>query len=131
MKRFLKAPGVFSISPGQPHGLAHGYVFKRLLIGAQVGVDSEGSAPDGLQPQLELAFDNLLAVLASAQLGPDDLIKITIYTVVPGSLQLCHLVREQKIAGMTPVSTYVEIAGLGDPKWLVSVEGEAVREAAS
>jgi hypothetical protein len=37
-------------------------------------------------------------------------------------------VRERKIGSATPIQTYVEIAGLGDPRWLVSIEGEAIQE---
>lgn len=128
MKRFLKTPGVFSPAPGQPHALAHGHVFKRLLIGAQVGADFAGNVPEGLEAQLDLAFDNLLATLVTAQLNAGDLIKLSAFLAVPGSWRVYHLARDRKIGGATPVSTYVEVAGLGDPRWLVSIEGEAIQE---
>jgi 2-iminobutanoate/2-iminopropanoate deaminase len=128
MKRSLKAAGIHSVLPGQPHGLAHGQAFKRLLIGAQVGADPAGNVPEAFEAQIALAFDNLLAVIGSAQLSASDLIKITAYVTVPASLHTFNLVRERKIGGMTPVLTYLEVAGLGDPRWLVSIEGEAIQE---
>jgi enamine deaminase RidA (YjgF/YER057c/UK114 family) len=127
MKRFLKAPGIFA-TPGQPHALAHGQVFKRVLIGAQVGADPAGNVPEGLEAQFALAFDNLLAVIGAVQLSGGDLIKITAFVVVPGSRQLYQSIFERKIGGTTPLLTYVEIAWRGDPRWLVSLEGEAIQE---
>jgi enamine deaminase RidA (YjgF/YER057c/UK114 family) len=116
------------VVPGQVHGLAHGGVFKRLLIAGQVGADSAGNVPAGFEAQAELAFDNLLAVIDAAQLGVADIIKIAVYVTVPGSVAIFNQVRERKIGSATPIQTYVEIAGLGDPRWLVSIEGEAIQE---
>jgi enamine deaminase RidA (YjgF/YER057c/UK114 family) len=96
-----------------------------------VGADPAGNVPEAFEAQIELAFDNLLAVIGSAQLSVGDLIKITVYVTVSGSLQAFNLARERKIGGLTPVLTYVEVAGLGDPRWLVSIEGEAIQEPGS
>jgi 2-iminobutanoate/2-iminopropanoate deaminase len=129
MKRFLKPTRIAPAASGQPHGLAHGGVFKRLVIGGQVGADSDGEVPAGFEAQVELAFDNLSAVIDAAQLAVDDLTRLTAYAAAPQGFALYHLVRERKIGAATPVSTYVEVAGLGDPRWLISIEGEAIREA--
>jgi 2-iminobutanoate/2-iminopropanoate deaminase len=128
MKRFLR-PAKISPGPcGHTHGIAHGRVFKRLLIAGQSGADPAGDVPAGFEAQAELAFDNLLAVIEAAQLTIGDLVRIVAYAAVPGSLALYNLVRDRKVGSATPVSTYVEIAGLGDPRWLISIEGEAIQE---
>ncbi len=129
MKRFLKPTNIAPTASGQPHGLAHGGVFKRLAIGGQVGADPSGNVPAGFEAQVELAFDNLLAVIEAAQLAVGDLTRLTAYVVAPQGFAQYHLVRERKIGAATPVSTYVEVTGLGDPRWLISIEGEAIREA--
>jgi 2-iminobutanoate/2-iminopropanoate deaminase len=128
MKRFLKPAKSASAASGQPHGLAHGPAFKRLLVAGQVGMDAAGNVPNGLEAQFELAFDNLLTVIEQAQLRAADLIKIVVRVTTPGSLGVYDRVRKAKIGSVTPVSTYVEVAGLGDPRWLVSIEGEAIQE---
>lgn len=120
---------ISSAVSGHTHGLAHGPVFKRLLIAGQIGADHAGNVPASFESQVELAFDNLLAVIESAQLTIGDLVRIIAYATVPSSLALYNLVRERKIGSATPVSTYLEIAGLGDPRWLISIEGEAIQEA--
>jgi enamine deaminase RidA (YjgF/YER057c/UK114 family) len=128
MKRFLRPTKIAPAVSGQPHGLAHGGVFKRLVIGGQIGADPSGDVPTGFEAQVELAFDNLLAVIDAAQLAVSDLTRLTAYVVAPRCFAQYLLVRERKIGAATPVSTYVEIAGLGDPRWLISIEGEAIRE---
>jgi 2-iminobutanoate/2-iminopropanoate deaminase len=128
MKRFLKSGKAGAASAEQTHGLAHGAAFKRLVIAGQLGTDAAGAAPKGLEAQCELAFDNLLGVIDAAQLRAADLIKIVAYVTVPGSLAVYERVRGRKLGAVTPVSTYVEVAGLGDPRWLVSIEGEAIQE---
>ena len=128
MKRFLRSAKTGASSFEQTHGLVHGTAFKRLLVGAQIGVDSAGAVPSGLEAQCALAFDNLLALIESAQLKADDLVKLVAYIAVPGSLAVYDRVRRSKLGPVTPASTYVEVAGLGDPRWLVSIEGEAIQE---
>lgn len=83
MKRFLKPTNIAPTASGQPHGLAHGGVFKRLAIGGQVGADPSGNVPAGFEAQVELAFDNLLAVIEAAQLAVGDLTRLTAYVVAP------------------------------------------------
>jgi len=128
MKRFLRPTKVSSIVPVQVHGLAHGGVFKRLLIAGQVGADPLGNVPADFEAQAELAFDNFLAVIDAAQLGIGDVIRIGVFVTAPGSLAIFNQVRERKLGSATPVLSYVEIAGLGDPRWLISIEGEAIQE---
>jgi 2-iminobutanoate/2-iminopropanoate deaminase len=131
MKRFLNPKKISSTAPGQTQGLAHGRAYKRLLIAGQIGANGEGDVPTDFEAQAELAFDNLLAVIESAQLTIGDLVRIIAYSTVPDSFARFSRVRERKIGSVTPVSTYVEIAGLGDPRWLISIEGEAIQESAS
>ncbi len=128
MKRFLRPAKISPAVVGQPFGIAHGRIFKRLVIAGQIGADSAGNVPAGFEAQVELAFDNLLTVIDAAQLAVSDLIKIVAYVVAPGGFEHYNLVCARKIGAATPVSTYVEITGLGDPRWLISIEGEAVRE---
>jgi 2-iminobutanoate/2-iminopropanoate deaminase len=128
MKRFFKPQKISASTSDHSQGLAHGGVFKRLLIAGQVGADQSGDAPADFESQVELAFDNLLAVLEAAQLSVGDLVRIMAYAAVPGSLARYNRVCQRKIGSATPVSTYVEVAGLGDPNWLILIEGEAIQE---
>jgi enamine deaminase RidA (YjgF/YER057c/UK114 family) len=59
-----------------------------LYVGGQNGTDKTGALLDGLEAQTEQAMLNVLAVLAEAGTGPENVAKLTIYLaagVDPGS----------------------------------------------
>src|ERR1700722_18947664 len=108
MKRFLKPPTISASASPHSQGVAHGRVFKRLLIAGQIGADQTGDAPADFEPQVERAFDNLLAVIEAAQLSIGDLVRVMAYAAVPDSFARYDGVFQRKIGSATPVSTYVE-----------------------
>ena len=57
-----------------------------------------------------------------------DLIKVTSFCTVPGSVAMARRVRQRKLGQAAPASTYLEVAGLAAPEFLFEVEGEAVSE---
>jgi 2-iminobutanoate/2-iminopropanoate deaminase len=131
MKRFFRPAKIAWSAQGESHGLAHSAVFKRLLIAGQPGVDAAGETPPDLEAQIGFAFDNVLHVLEAGQMAVADLTKIVAYVTTPGSFALYNQVRNRKLNAPSMVSTYVEVAGLGDPRWRILIEGEAVRDQGS
>lgn len=128
MKRFFMPAGIAWSAQGQAHGLAHGAVFKRLLISGQPGVDERGEVPTDLEAQIGLAFDNLLKVVEAGQMAADDLVRIVAHIAEPRSFPIFDRVRARKLGSLTVVATYLETAGFSDPRWRVLIEGEAVRD---
>jgi enamine deaminase RidA (YjgF/YER057c/UK114 family) len=64
---------------------AHGMIAPAgptLYVGGQNGTDSAGALLDGLEAQTEQALRNVLAVLAEAGTGPEQVAKLTIYLAV-------------------------------------------------
>ena len=101
-------------------------IAQRLVISGQVGVRSDGSIAEGLEAQMQQTWDNFLAVLDAAGFTPADVVKVTLFTTVP-ALQEFRRGREQALAGCAPAATYVQVAGLADPGFIVEIEGEAVK----
>lgn len=56
-----------------------------LFVSGQVGSRPDGSPEPNLEAQVRLAFDNLVAVLASAGCTFDDVIDVTVFVVDPES----------------------------------------------
>lgn len=131
MKRFFKPARIAWSAAGQAHGVAHGPVFKRLLISGQPGVDETGDVPADLEAQIALAFDNLLRVVEAGQMVAEDIVRIVAYVAAPRGYEIFDRVRERKLGGLTPAATYVETTGFSDPRWRVLIEGEAVRDQTS
>jgi 2-iminobutanoate/2-iminopropanoate deaminase len=108
------------------HPLGNG--LKRLVMSGQVGMKPDGKIAGDLGAQIEQAWDNLLAVLASEGMGPADLVKITFFTTdgSPDALKLSREIRARKLGDFAPSSTFLVVAGLAGPDLKVEIEGEAV-----
>jgi enamine deaminase RidA (YjgF/YER057c/UK114 family) len=108
------------------HSLGNG--LKRVVLAGQVGVKPDGTIAGDLAAQIEQAWDNLLACLASEKLGPEHLVKIVYFTTVntPEGVRLSREIRARKLGDIAPSSTYLVIAGLASPDYKVEIEGEAV-----
>ena len=110
------------------HGMLHSARARRLVISGQVGARIDGTVPEDLSEQIDVAFDNLIAVLTEAGMTRTDLIKITAFCTVPGSVAQFRKVRDRKLDGHAPAATYLEVAGLATPAFKIEIEGEAVSE---
>lgn len=110
------------------HGIVHSARARRLVISGQVGVAIDGSVAEGLQGQLEQIWDNIEAILQEAGMAVTDLIRITAYSAVPGGVGAYRSVRDRRLGGHLVAATYVEVAGLASPAFLVEIEAEAVCE---
>ena len=98
------------------------------MISGQIGMRPDGSLAEGLEAQMEVAWGNLIAILHDAGMTVNDLVKVTVYVTVPGSVGPFRTVRDRKLAGHAPACTYLEIAGLARPDFLTEIEGEAVQD---
>jgi enamine deaminase RidA (YjgF/YER057c/UK114 family) len=128
MPRFFSPARISPPGSRYSHGVAHSSRAHRLVMSGQVGVRPDGSIPDGLEEQMEVAWDNLIEVLKEGGMGVADLIKVTTFVTVPGSVALARKVRLRKLGQHAPASTYLEVAGLASHQFLFEVEGEAVSE---
>ena len=128
MARFFNPPDVAAPASRYSHGAEHGASARRLVISGQVGIRPDGTIPEGLDEQVELCFDHLERVLAGAGMGPADILKITVFCTQAGSVLTIRAARERRLGAHAPASTYLEVAGLADPRFLVEIEAEAVRD---
>ena len=126
MHREINPPNFPEPQSNYSQGVVHNAATQRLVISGQVGVRSDGSIAQGLDAQMQQTWDNFLAVLETAGFETADVVKVTLFTTVP-ALQEFRRGREQALAGHAPAATYVQVAGLADPDFLVEIEGEAVK----
>jgi 2-iminobutanoate/2-iminopropanoate deaminase len=128
MPRFLNPPTVAPPSSQYTHGVEHGRQARRLVISGQVGLKPDGTLAQDLEAQLAQCWDNLIAVLRAADMDVTDLVKTTVFVTVPDAVAVSRRVREQKLKGHAPASTFLQVAGLARPDFLAEIEGEAVKE---
>lgn len=100
---------------------------RTLYIAGQVGLQPDGQLAEGFEAQAEAAWKNIVAVLAAAGMGPQDLVKVTTFVRDPAHLPLFGPVRTRFLGSARPASTLVVVRALARPEWLVEVEAVAWR----
>jgi enamine deaminase RidA (YjgF/YER057c/UK114 family) len=99
-----------------------------LVTAGQVGVRPDGTIPEGFEAQHDQIWQNTLAILADAGMGPEDIVRLNVYSTDPAGLQFLKAHREKYLRpGHVPASTWVVINQLANPKWLVEMETIAAK----
>lgn len=99
-----------------------------LYTAGQVGVRPDGTIPETFEEQHDQVWQNTLAILADAGMGPEDIVRITVYSTDPNGRQYLKAHREKYLKlGHIPGSTWLVISQLADPRLLVEMETVAAK----
>ncbi len=96
-----------------------------LHISGQVGVTPEGKILDGAEAQIEQIWRNILACLKAANMGPQDLVKVTVLLTRSEDIAVSREVRLRMLDGAEPASTLMIVSGLANPALLAEIEAIA------
>ena len=97
-----------------------------LFVSGQVPVRADGTVPSDFEGQCQVVWDNLLAVLADADMGPEHLVKVTTYLTDRSQAEVNSRVRRVRLGAARPALTVV-IAQTFAPEWLLEIEAVAAR----
>jgi enamine deaminase RidA (YjgF/YER057c/UK114 family) len=100
-----------------------------LHIAGQIGIRKDGSVPPTVEAQTEVAWQNIVAILAAAGMKVTDLVKITQFLVNLEDFPKYAATRAKFLAGHRPASTGLVIRSLVKPEYLVEVEAVAAKAA--
>jgi enamine deaminase RidA (YjgF/YER057c/UK114 family) len=98
-----------------------------LYVAGQVGMRKDGAVPSTIEEQTEVAWQNVLAILAAAGMGVTDVVKITQFLVNLDDFPKYAATRAKFLAGHRPASTGLVIRSLVRPEYLVEVEAVAAK----
>jgi enamine deaminase RidA (YjgF/YER057c/UK114 family) len=98
-----------------------------LVVAGQIGIKPDGTLADSVDGKCEWAFRNILGVLEAADMGPQDITKLTTYVTDRSIGQAFADARAKVLGDVKPPSTFVVVAGLGQPSWLIEIEATAAR----
>lgn len=98
-----------------------------LIISGQVGMREDGTVPDDLVEQFEVAFDNVLRNLQTGNMELKDILKITYYVVGHIDPAKRQEIVSSRLQGHVPCSTFLCVAGLANPAYKVEIEAMASR----
>jgi 2-iminobutanoate/2-iminopropanoate deaminase len=107
--------------------VVHAAAAQRIVVSGQLGLRPDGTLESGLEAQMERAWSNVFAILASAGFEKAHLIKATVYVTQPGQVATYRRVRDRVMDGLIAANTYIQVAGLAAPEFLVEIEAEAIR----
>ncbi|MEM7253155.1 MAG: Rid family hydrolase [Pseudomonadota bacterium] len=96
-----------------------------IWISGTVGVADDGTIPDDVVEQFELAMKALNAALVEAGGRPEHIVKVTVFLTDVRDRERINPVRQTYFGEHRPASTLVEVSGLVDPRMKVEIEAQA------
>jgi len=93
-----------------------------LHTAGQVGLRTDGTTPKDITAQTEVVWTNLVAILASAGMGIEDVVKVVTYVINEDDFWPMAQARAKFLGDARPASTGVIVKALAKPDWLVEVE---------
>ena len=127
MPKTFNPPGVAPPASRYSHGVDVGSGSRWLYISGQVGTAPDGSVRQGLKAQMEQVFANIGKVLETAGMTKRDVVKLTVFVTQPSpeALAVYRTLRDQWLEGHAAAATYLVVAGLAHPDFLVEIEAIA------
>jgi 2-iminobutanoate/2-iminopropanoate deaminase len=127
MPKTFNPPGVAPPASRYSHGVGVGSGARWLYISGQVGTAPDGSIRQGLKAQMEQVFANIDKILETGGMTKRDVVKLTVFVTQPGpeALSVYRILRDQWLEGHAAAATYLVVAGLAHPDFLVEIEAVA------
>lgn len=113
--------GVYAATDDYAHALELRNPRRLLFVAGTMGLDAAGSPPATLEEQLGLVWDNVRAILASARMTVDDIVRVTSYLRDAAYAEPNGRARVAALGGRVVPTTAVVVQTLSDD-WLVEVE---------
>ena len=121
-------PDAIAKPPGYSHVVEVIGPGRLVYFAGQLGLDRSGKMGGDIREQIELAFQNLKAALASVGVGFDHLVKINSYIVdIAKNIGHFREVRDKYLnTAAPPASTTIGVPELARPGALFEIEAVAV-----
>jgi len=101
----------------------------RVLVSGTAPVWPDGSCDPDPGVQARRCLEIILAALAEAGAGPEQVIRTRMYLTDPADWEAVGRAHGEVFGAVRPAATMVVVAALLDPRWRVEIEAEAVADA--
>ena len=98
----------------------------RVWVSGMVGIRNDGSVPEAVEEQFQIAIDYLDSALRAAGGKPEHVVKVQVFLTDVNDRTKINPIRENYFGTHRPASTLVEISSLISPELKVEIEAEAV-----
>ena len=92
-----------------------------LFVAGQVGATVAGDIPDDAARQHQLAWENVLAILAAACMDHRNIVDAHVYITDRSHIGLYRETRDRMLKGHRPAATLLVVSGLADPRLVMEV----------
>lgn len=123
----LNPPTIAAPAGMYSHGVLAPGAVQWLHVSGQIGMRPDGSLGTGFAEQARIAWENLMAILAAAQMDETHLVKLTTYMLDSADLKDLNPVRSVFLKDVRPASTLVVVKALARPEWLFEIEAVACK----
>jgi enamine deaminase RidA (YjgF/YER057c/UK114 family) len=119
------------IASGSPYEPVVGFsravrVGDRVLVSGTAPIWPDGSCDPDPEAQAARCLQIILAALAEAGAGPEDVVRTRMYLLDPGDWEPVGRAHGAVFGDVRPAATMVVVAALLDPRWRVEIEAEAL-----
>ena|SRR5919106_885484 len=98
-----------------------------LYLSGQLGIAPDGTIPGSFETQTAQCFENIRAILAEAEMGFSDLVRLDTFLIDPADLPAYMAVRDRYVSDPPPASTLLVIQALARPQLRIEVEAVAAQ----
>jgi enamine deaminase RidA (YjgF/YER057c/UK114 family) len=98
-----------------------------VFCSGQLGIEKNGTIPEGVEAQARLCFQAIAAILGDAGMDLRDLVRINAYVTGAQYLAGYMKVRDAFIGDPPPASTLMIVQGFARPEFKVEIEAVAAR----
>ncbi|WP_298814720.1 RidA family protein [uncultured Roseibium sp.] len=113
--------GIYPATPDYIHALEIQGPGRMLFVSGTMGLDAKGRAPDGLDEQLELIWNNLRRILNAADMTCDNIVRVTSYLTSVDLAEKNQNARVRALGDRRVPTTAIVVRTL-TPEWLVEIE---------
>ncbi|MBY3201791.1 RidA family protein [Rhizobium laguerreae] len=115
------ANGIYAASPDYIHALEIRQPSRLLFVSGTMGLNQQGMAAADLEGQLDLIWSNLRAILTSADMTVDNIVRLTSYLSDGAFVEANQNARLRALGGRAVPTTAIIVETLRDD-WLVEIE---------
>lgn len=98
-----------------------------LMTAGTPGLRADGTLPEDFSEQATLAWENVIAILRTADMSIRDIVKVTHYLIRRSDLEAYRPIRSRFLGDARPASMLSFVTGLVWPEMLIELEIVAAR----
>ncbi|EON71304.1 RidA family protein [Lysinibacillus sphaericus] len=99
-----------------------------LTLSGQLGMSVDGTVPEDSLEQMQIALDNILKNLTSANMGVQDLTKLVFYFVGENDANQRRQIIKDFLGDHLPCTTMIYVVALAAPTFKVEIDAWACKE---